>query len=50
MVEPRNTDLACQTEANAEDGPNGATVLSPDLGSPHGTLTCTHFRTLILNT
>jgi hypothetical protein len=40
MVEPRDRDLACQTEAYVEAGHYGATVVSPGLKSSYGTFTC----------
>jgi len=36
MVEPRNWDLACHTEANAEDGPYYANIVSSGLESSYG--------------
>jgi hypothetical protein len=50
MVEPRDRDLACQTEAYAEAGHYGATVVSPGFKSSYGNLHVLVFVTFIFNT
>jgi hypothetical protein len=49
MVEPRDRDLACQTETYAEAGHYGATVVSPGFRALMAHLHVREFGTFIFN-